>query len=48
MKKNKRMISLEISEDLREKLRFEAFLKEQSLSEIIRYILELYFRKEEK
>ncbi len=37
---NKRMISLEISEDLREALRREAFNQSLSISAVIRQILE--------
>lgn len=48
MENNKKMISLEISNELREKLRTEAYLNKKSLSEIIRFILERYFQKEEK
>ena len=40
---SKRMISLEISDELREKLRVEAFNKRLAISATIRIILENYF-----
>lgn len=39
--KNKKMISLEISEDLKEALRIEAFRTQTNTSSLIRTILEL-------
>ncbi len=39
-KENKKMVSLEISGDLREALRIEAFHKNASISAVIRQILE--------
>lgn len=47
MEENKKMISLEISDILREKLRVEAFNNKQSISGIIRNILENYFKEKE-
>ncbi len=44
---SKKMISLEIEEDLKEKLRIEAFNTRKNISSLIRYILEEYFEKKE-
>ena len=41
---SKKMISLEISDELREKLRKEAYVKNKSISAIIREILQDYFK----
>lgn len=40
---SKKMISLEISDELREKLRVEAFKQRLTISAEIRFILENYF-----
>ena len=40
------MISFEISNDLREKLRLDAFQDKTNISTVIRKILESYFKKE--
>lgn len=42
---NKRMISLEISDELREALRVEAFNRSLSISALIRQILEAELKK---
>ena len=44
----KRMMALELSETLYQKLRKEAFEKEVSVSAIVRYIAESYFLEKEK
>ena len=41
---DKKLISLEISETLRKDLKKEAFEKDLSVSAVIRYILEEYFK----
>jgi len=40
MEKDKKMVSLEISNDLREALRIEAFRRDCNISSLIRQILE--------
>lgn len=44
---NKTIISLEISDELKEKLRVEAFNTRKNMSSLIRTILEDYFSKKE-
>lgn len=43
----KKMISFEISDELREKLRVEAFKRKLTISASIREILEAYFKEKE-
>lgn len=44
---SKKMISFEISDELREKLRVEAFERKLTISASIREILEAYFKEKE-
>lgn len=44
---SKKMISFEISDELREKLRVEAFERKLTISASIREILEEYFKEKE-
>lgn len=45
---NKKMISLEISDDLRERLRVEAFKRSLNLSALIRQLLEEALKNNEE
>jgi post-segregation antitoxin (ccd killing protein) len=45
---NKKMISLEISDDLRERLRVEAFRRSLNLSALIRQLLEEALKNNEE
>ena len=45
---DKKLISLEIPETLRKDLKKEAFEKDLSVSAVIRYILEEYFKNKNK